>query len=182
MNVGPNVHSRDTYYDCDNCGMWGALRADTSVYSLDALGFCSEACLDTYLTGGNGVLSPNPQDTYNPEPYLTSFYVHDGRNYILKRVGIPCQFFTTDQGLVHGTWFPMDHFFFAPSIHNRKGGFVEENVIVHLEGHSNVNHPNGFSVSVIQGWGDKAKAEEFDDYPSALRRMADIIEEYSKKK
>lgn len=86
------------------------------------------------------------------------------------------QFFTTDQGLIQGTWFPMDHFFYAPCV-RKQGALVEKGVVVHLEGHAALN-ASGFSVSVVQG----DKYEEFDDYPSALRRMADIIEAHSKKK
>ena len=91
------------------------------------------------------------------------------------------QFFTTDQGLIHGTWFPMDHFFYAPCIHNPNGGFVEEGVVVWLESHANIRHKNGWSVSVLHGDGDGSTSEEYDDYPSALRRMADIIEAHTNK-
>lgn len=91
------------------------------------------------------------------------------------------QFFTTDQGLIHGTWFPMDHFFYAPSVHSSNGGFVEEGVVVWMEAHANIRHPNGWSVSILHGDGDGSTSEEYDDYPSALRRMADIIEAHTNK-
>ncbi len=68
--------------ECDNCGSedW-----DNGVCSLDGLGFCCEECLDAYLNGGNGgILSPNPGDTYNPEPYETSFYWYKDGKYILR--------------------------------------------------------------------------------------------------
>lgn len=71
------------YADCDNCGSdeW-----DNGVCSLDGLGFCCEECLDAYLNGGRGgVLSPNPGDRYNPEPYETSFYRYENGNYILRK-------------------------------------------------------------------------------------------------
>jgi hypothetical protein len=44
-------------------------------------------------------------------------------------------------------------------------------MIVYLEMH-------GQSISVMQG---ETKVGKFDDIPSALRRMADIIEEHQKK-
>lgn len=93
------------------------------------------------------------------------------------------QFFTTDQNLISGTWFPMDHIFYAPCIRNPDNphGLIERGVVVWMEAHTNINHENGWSVSVIQGEGENKKREEFDDYPSALRRMADIIEEHHKK-
>lgn len=91
------------------------------------------------------------------------------------------QFFTSDQGLIYGTWFPMDHFFYAPARHHKgHPGFVENGVVAYLEGHANINHPNGFSIDVVSRQGRKRKSESFDDYPSALRRMADIIEEHTK--
>lgn len=89
------------------------------------------------------------------------------------------QFFTTDMQV---GWYPIDHFFYAPAVHNKGNrGFVEKGVVVHLEGHASLRNENGFSVSVVQGEGKNSKAEEFDDYPSALRRMADIIEAHSKR-
>lgn len=68
--------------ECDNCGSDDAL----DCCSLDGLGFCCEPCLDAYLNGGNGgILSPNPQDRYNPEPYETSFYVYTHGNYMVRQ-------------------------------------------------------------------------------------------------
>lgn len=84
------------------------------------------------------------------------------------------QFFTTDTDM-DCSWFPMDHFFYGFRTRDEKG------VVVHLEGHASISKPSGFSVSVVQGEGKKRKREEFDDYPSALRRMADIIEKHTKK-
>jgi hypothetical protein len=87
------------------------------------------------------------------------------------------QFFTTDQNLIHGTWFPIDHFFYAPCIDDpNTGGLVEDNKVVHLETHASVGNKSGFAVSVVQG----ETYEEYDDIPSALRRMADIIEAHTK--
>lgn len=86
------------------------------------------------------------------------------------------QFFTTDREV---GWYPMDHFFYAQSAHDKQNRLIEKGVVVHLETHATGR--NGFSVSVIRGEGDDSKAEEFDDYPAALRRMADIIEAHSKK-
>lgn len=93
------------------------------------------------------------------------------------------QFFTTDMNLIRGTWFPMDHFFYAPNTHDPNTGcFLEKGKLVHLEAHASIRHPNGWCVDVIQGEGKNAKVESFDDYPSALRRMADIIEAHEKKR
>jgi hypothetical protein len=89
------------------------------------------------------------------------------------------QFFTTDQNLIVGTWYPMDHFFYAP--YNWDGQqLIEEGRVVHLEGHASIRNESGFSISVIQGEGEASVSEEFDDYPSALRRMADVIEAHTK--
>lgn len=88
------------------------------------------------------------------------------------------QFFTTDMQV---GWYPIDHFFYAPAIPNKgNGGFVEEGVVVHLETHAALT-PSGLGVSVVQGEGKGHIHEEFNDIPSALRRMADIIEAHSKK-
>jgi hypothetical protein len=93
------------------------------------------------------------------------------------------QFFTTDQNLIRGTWFPMDHFFYAECRYDKKNGsLVEKGVVVYLEAHANINMPSGRSVSVVQGEGEKSTSEEVVDYPTALRRMADIIEAYHAKK
>lgn len=68
---------------CDNCGSDPDLGLD--VYSLDRLGFCCEECLDAYLNGGRGsILSPNPGDRYNPEPYETSFYRYENGKYHVR--------------------------------------------------------------------------------------------------
>jgi hypothetical protein len=88
------------------------------------------------------------------------------------------QFFTTDTDM-DSSWFPIDHFFFAPySLDKKTNRIVQGDKVVHLEMHAAINSSSGLGVSVVQ---DK-KWEEFDDIPSALRRMADIIEAHSKKK
>lgn len=79
---------------------------------------------------------------------------------------------------------PIDHFFYAQCTHDKNNRIVEKGSVVHLEAHASMRNANGFSVSVIEvieGQGKFAVAEEFDDYPAALRRMADIIEAHSKK-
>lgn len=88
------------------------------------------------------------------------------------------QFFTTDREV---GWYPIDHFFYAQSAHDKNNRIVEKGAVVHLEAHASMRNANGFSVSVIEEQGKFAVAEEFDDYPAALRRMADIIEAHSKK-
>lgn len=86
------------------------------------------------------------------------------------------QFFTTD----NEGWFPIDHFFYA-QCREKNGKMVEKGVVVHLEGHATAN--NGFAVTVFQNDhnANNQMAEEFDDYPTALRRMADIIEAHTRK-
>lgn len=90
------------------------------------------------------------------------------------------QFFTTDSD-INSSWFPIDHFFFARQL-NR--GQKEGPKVVHLETHASVRNANGYGVSVIhrEGKSDSEEAtwEEFDDIPTALRRMADIIEAHNK--
>ena len=86
------------------------------------------------------------------------------------------QFFTTDTDFF-SSWFPIDHFFYAPYRYDKENQkIVQKGKIVHLEAHANLNYQNGFSVSIIHGVGKNLKQEEFASYPEALRRMADIIE------
>lgn len=104
-----------------------------------------------------------------------------------RQVSANYQFFTTDSDEKQ-SWFPMDHFFFgaetpasdAGSMHPKKNDGKKE-VIVHLEGHTSFRSPTGFSVSIgyTNSLGIKV-GEEWPDYPSALRRMADIIEQFER--
>jgi len=93
-----------------------------------------------------------------------------------------CQFFTTDTDSSF-SWFPIDHFFFAPYKRDSAGKLIqdENNKIVHLEGHASVSTTSGFSVTVnYRDNESKWKSEEYDTYPQALRRMADLIEAHEK--
>lgn len=82
------------------------------------------------------------------------------------------QFFTTDYN-VGGSeyWFPIDHFFYALG-----SGSTTEDQVVYLETHASVRNDTGIAVSLIHG----ENREEYDNIPSALRRMADVIEEHTK--
>jgi hypothetical protein len=88
------------------------------------------------------------------------------------------QFFTTDTDSKN-SWFPIDHFFFARKLEE---GQEEGPKVVHLETHASVRNASGMGVSIVSPAKDPAKNsnwEEFDDIPSALRRMADIIEAHN---
>jgi len=83
------------------------------------------------------------------------------------------QFFTQvqDPKSFKWKWFPIDHFFYARYVDNRgaKGfytGVKKVTPVAWIEA-------AGGEVFVIKG---KGKSERFPDYPSALRRLADIIE------
>ncbi len=52
------------------------------------------------------------------------------------------QLFTTCQGLLRGTWFPMDHIFWAPYDWDANSGtLVEKDEVVWLEGHADMQNP-----------------------------------------
>lgn len=89
------------------------------------------------------------------------------------------QLFTTDQTI---GWYPIDHFFYAQSVHDKNNRLVEGPVVAHLETHAAMNL-QGWGVSVVSEGKDSENPrwEEFDDIPTALRRMADIIEAHNKK-
>lgn len=116
------------------------------------------------------------------------------------------QLFTTDSDF-NSSWFPIDHFFYAPVLRRVRGKPVTEEKVVHLETHAAPFKKGGMGVSVIHGahaFVDdgmsheqhdpiptckvcgksplhcQAQYEEYNDIPSALRRMADIIEAHAK--
>jgi hypothetical protein len=83
------------------------------------------------------------------------------------------QFFTTDSDW-DSTPFPIDHFYYADSRKATSRESIEKGTVVHLETHATSN--TGRCVSIVSG----EQWEEFDDIPSALRKMADIIEAHTK--
>lgn len=87
------------------------------------------------------------------------------------------QFFTTDTQDGVDKWFPMDHFFYALYKWDPRSGLdqSQSNQVVCLDVHGG---PDGTVFGISQGNSDKF--ETFRDYPSALRRMADIIEQHTK--
>ena len=64
--------------------------------------------------------------------------------------------------------FPIDHFYYMAERDNM--GKDDRQTVVYLETHA--KSKSGKQVSIVYG----SECEEFDDIPSALRRMADIIE------
>lgn len=84
------------------------------------------------------------------------------------------QFFTS--GLNHkDDWVPIDHFFFAPyELIHGNSKLKEKGTIVCLEG-------SGDNVYLTVGEGKNATMERCPGgYPQALRRMADVIEQFEK--
>jgi hypothetical protein len=82
------------------------------------------------------------------------------------------QFFTSEVD-DWGGWRAIDHFFYAPlQINYNTPILVEKGCVVRLEMHANY-------ISIIEGEGDEAVVSEFIDIPTALRKMADIIEAHT---
>jgi hypothetical protein len=94
-----------------------------------------------------------------------------GKELNSKKIPDRYQFFTSFE-----SWCPMDHFFFAQAKHDPDGGsFLEKGKVAHLEAH-------GTTIEVYRGDATRQTIiESFSNYPSALRRMADIIEEHENK-
>jgi hypothetical protein len=83
------------------------------------------------------------------------------------------QFFTSEVD-DWGGWKPIDHFFYAP----RSPDNTDKGSVVWLETHANPKSGRSH-VSIIEGEGDEAVVSEFTDIPTALRKMADIIEAHT---